>query len=73
MKKEVPIGLKTNFVTTTDQATKPNRLMLFREITSVYCENHMKHVNTVCGKNYGLMNGKTSGDICDLKFPRILE
>jgi hypothetical protein len=32
-------------------ATKPNRLMLFRETVAVYCENHMKHTNTLCGQN----------------------
>jgi hypothetical protein len=31
--------------------TKPNRLMLFREIIVVYCENHMEHINTLCGQN----------------------
>jgi hypothetical protein len=25
--------------------------MLFREIISVYCENHTEHINTLCGKN----------------------
>jgi hypothetical protein len=25
-------------------ATKPNRLMEFREIIAVYCENHMKPI-----------------------------
>jgi hypothetical protein len=28
-------------------ATKPNRLMLFREIVAVYCENHTEHTDTV--------------------------
>jgi hypothetical protein len=32
-------------------ATKPNRLMLFREIIAVYCENHTEHINTVRGQN----------------------
>jgi hypothetical protein len=31
-------------------AKKSNRLMLFRE-TIVYCENHEKHTNTLCGQN----------------------
>jgi hypothetical protein len=31
--------------------TKPNRLMLFREISEVYCENHMEHTNTLRGQN----------------------
>jgi hypothetical protein len=29
-------------------ATKPNRLMLFRETVAVYCENHMEHTYTIC-------------------------
>jgi hypothetical protein len=32
-------------------ATKTNRLMLFREIVAVYCENRMEHTNTLCGQN----------------------
>jgi hypothetical protein len=32
-------------------ATKPNRLMLFRETVAVYCENHTEHTGTLCGKN----------------------
>jgi hypothetical protein len=23
--------------------------MLFRETAAVYCENHMEHINTLCG------------------------
>jgi hypothetical protein len=25
--------------------------MLFREELAVYCENHMEHNNTLCGRN----------------------
>jgi hypothetical protein len=32
-------------------ATKPNRLMLFRETVAVYCENHTEHTDTLHGKN----------------------
>jgi hypothetical protein len=32
-------------------ATKPNRLMLFREPVAVYCENHTEHTDTLCGQN----------------------
>jgi hypothetical protein len=33
-------------------ATKPNRIMLFRETVAVYCENHTEHTNTLCvGQN----------------------
>jgi hypothetical protein len=38
---------ETHYVT----ATKPNQLMLFREIIAVYCENHTEHLNTLCGQN----------------------
>jgi hypothetical protein len=31
-------------------ATETNRLMLFGEIIAVYCENHMEHINTLCGQ-----------------------
>jgi hypothetical protein len=31
--------------------TKPNWLMLFREIIAVYCENYTEHINTPCGQN----------------------
>jgi hypothetical protein len=36
-------------------ATKPNRLMLFRETVAVYCENHTEHTDTVY-KNEGFFN-----------------
>jgi hypothetical protein len=38
---------ETHFV----PATKPNRLILFRETVPVYCENHMEHTITLCGQN----------------------
>jgi hypothetical protein len=31
--------------------TATSRLMLFREIIAVYCENRTKHTNTPCGQN----------------------
>jgi hypothetical protein len=31
-------------------ATKPNRLMRFRETIAVYCENHTEHISTLCGE-----------------------
>jgi hypothetical protein len=31
-------------------ATKPNKLMLFKETGAVYCENHTEHTNTLCGQ-----------------------
>jgi hypothetical protein len=39
LQSSVRASQETHYVS----ATKPNRLMLFREIIAVYCENHMKH------------------------------
>jgi hypothetical protein len=46
----------TNSVRTSQEthyvsATKPNRLMLFRETVAVYCEIHVEHTNTLCRQN----------------------
>jgi hypothetical protein len=40
-------------------ATKPNRLMLFRETVAVYCENHTEHINTLCGHLSSYLTGNT--------------
>jgi hypothetical protein len=42
-------------------ATKPNRLMLFRETVVVYCENHMEHTDTLCGQNAEFWYDKAGG------------
>jgi hypothetical protein len=42
-------------------ATKPNRLMLFRETVDVYCENHMEHTDTLCGQNAEFWYVKAGG------------
>jgi hypothetical protein len=39
-------------------ATKVNRIMMFGETIVVYCDNHTKHRNTLCGKNVELQNVK---------------
>jgi hypothetical protein len=44
-------SVRTSQETCYVSATKPNRLMLFREELAVYCENHMEHNNTLCGQN----------------------
>jgi hypothetical protein len=31
--------------------TNTEQLMPFSEIIAVCCENHMEHINTLCGKN----------------------
>jgi hypothetical protein len=38
-------------------ATKPNRLMLFREIIAVYCEKHTEHIHTV-GETQGFQRSQ---------------
>jgi hypothetical protein len=42
-------------------ATKPNRLMLFRETCPVYCENHMEHTNTLRGQKVHYLNIRAYG------------
>jgi hypothetical protein len=46
---KIPVGTsqEAHYVT----ATKPNRLMLFRETVAVHCENHMEHITTLCEQN----------------------
>jgi hypothetical protein len=39
-------------------ATRPNRLMLFRETVAVYCENHTEHTTTLSGQNAELLHIK---------------
>jgi hypothetical protein len=46
-KNAVRTSQETHYVS----AVKTNRLMLFREEIAVYCENHMKHTNTLRGQN----------------------
>jgi hypothetical protein len=48
-KNSVRTSQETHYVT----ATKPNRLMLFRETVAVCCENHTEHTDTLCGQNAG--------------------
>jgi hypothetical protein len=52
---------ETHYVT----ATKPNRLMLFRETVAVYCENHMEHTDTLCGQNAEFECVKAGGTYSD--------
>jgi hypothetical protein len=37
---------------------KMNRLTLFREIIAVYCENHAKHISTLCRQNEDDLHAK---------------
>jgi hypothetical protein len=47
-------------------AAKPNRLMLFRETVTVYCEKHMEHTDTLCGQNAEFCNIYKFSDIFSL-------
>jgi hypothetical protein len=54
MREDIQVHLRSceNSVLTSQEtrhisARKPNRLMLFKEKVSVYCENHTEHTDTV--------------------------
>jgi hypothetical protein len=53
----VHISQETQYVS----ATKPNRLMLFRETVAVICENHTEHTDTLCGQNAVFQHAKAGG------------
>ena len=40
--------LNRHFTESTVPITKINRLILFRKIISVYCQNYAKRINTLC-------------------------
>jgi hypothetical protein len=40
-------------------------LMLFRETVAVYCENHIKHTDTLCGQNAEFWYIKAGGAYSD--------
>jgi hypothetical protein len=44
-------SVRTSQETHDVSATKTNRIMLFKETIAVYCENHTKHTDTMCGQN----------------------
>jgi hypothetical protein len=50
------ISVRTSQETHYVSATKPNRLMLFRETVAVYCENHLEHTNTLYEQNAEFSN-----------------
>jgi hypothetical protein len=35
--------------------------MLYREIIAVCSQNHIEHINTLCGQNVELLNFKSGG------------
>jgi hypothetical protein len=66
LKNSVRTSQETHYVST----TKTNRLMLFREIIAVYCENRTEHTDTLCGQNVKGIRVKAGGTYrnhCDLK------
>jgi hypothetical protein len=40
---------------------KLNQLILLGEITAVYCDNHMKHINILCGHNAEYLHVNAGG------------
>jgi hypothetical protein len=53
--------LNRHFTDNTIPITKIKRLILFRKMISVYCENHTKHINTPCEQNAEVLNVKADG------------
>jgi hypothetical protein len=49
--KQYKNSVRTSQETHDVTATKPNRVMLFRERVAVYWENHTEHTDTLCGQN----------------------
>jgi hypothetical protein len=49
-------SIRTSQETHYVSATKPNRLMLFRETVAVYWENRTEHTDTLCGQNAQFSN-----------------
>jgi hypothetical protein len=56
-KNPVRTSQETHYVS----ATKPNRVMLFRETVAVYCEKRKEYTDTLCGKNAEFMYVKACG------------
>jgi hypothetical protein len=55
----VGTSVRTSQETHYVSATEPNRLILFGETATVYCENHTEHVNTLCGHFSSYLTGNT--------------
>jgi hypothetical protein len=55
LKYGVKNSVRTSQETHDISATKPNRLILFREINGVYSEMHAKHLNALRGETAELL------------------
>jgi hypothetical protein len=56
-KNSVRTSQETHYVS----ATKPNRLMPFKETVAVYCENHTEHTNNIRVQTFSsYLTGNTS-------------
>ena len=53
--------LNRHFTENTIPITKINRLILFRKIFSVYCDNHTEHINTLCEQSAEVLNVTADG------------
>jgi hypothetical protein len=53
-------------------ATKPNRLMLFRETVAVYCENYMEHTDILRGQNIEPNDSNNNGKYLEGSFGFLL-
>jgi hypothetical protein len=57
MQSSVRTSQETHYVS----ATKPNLLMLSREIIAVYCENHTEHISALLRRNPEFPNTRANG------------
>jgi hypothetical protein len=57
-KKSVPLLHKIQRISITNTQCS---IMLVMKILAIYCENHMKHINTLCWENARLRNVTTGG------------
>ena len=53
--------LNRHFTESTNPITKINRLILFRKIIPVYCENHANRINTLCEQAVEGLNVSADG------------
>jgi hypothetical protein len=60
VKNPVRTSQETHYIS----STETNRLMLFRETVAVCRENHVEHINTLCGQTAEFLNVKSSGTYC---------
>jgi hypothetical protein len=59
--------MSCHLVNTLHSRYRFNRLMLFRKIIAVFCENHTQHTSTLYGQNAEILNAKVDSTHSALK------